>query len=150
MAKITEIVNFPAFEDIDQDAFEVFLDVDLDQLTVMFFGRHRRHSVHPINRVLSTLEDPHTKAVLGVSFDRFAKQVLVEHPQMLSVAMAATVLAGDEIFAPGDWKVASAPRTFTGRVRSAWQAAVSAAGPETKAHPDVRTIYETTLRFSPI
>ncbi len=148
MAKLSEKVTFPEFEDIDADAFEVILDVDLDELTVMFYGRNRRHTVRPRNAVLSVLEDPLTGAVLGVTLSRFWKQVLVEHPHMIVMVMAATVLAGDEIFAPGEYIAHGQRERLTERFRGELLALVEKSHPDLARHPDTRSLYETTLQFT--
>lgn len=103
MGEMNESIQIPPYSSLDPDQIEAILDIDLDELMVLYYGRHRPHAVHPINPVLSVLEDPETGEVVGITFSRFAKQVLVEHPHMIVAAMSATVLAGDEMFAPGEF-----------------------------------------------
>lgn len=85
----------PAYDDLDPASIEAFLDVDTDEFLVLFHGRDREHYVHPVNTVLSYLLDIETDEVVGVSFSRFVRQVLREHPYMQADIPLATILIGD-------------------------------------------------------
>lgn len=146
MAEVNEKIPFPEFEEIDEDAFEVLLDIDLDQLTVLFYGPERRYSVRPRNPVLSVLEDAKSGDVVGIAFDRFAKQVLIEHPQMILMAMAATVLAGDEIFEPGQWREATRPKFYIDRLRSSTSASIKAFREYEDTSP--KALYSQIVQFA--
>lgn len=85
----------PAYDDLDPTKIEAFLDVDTDEFLILFHGREREHYVHPVNAVLSYLLDMETDEVVGVSFSRFVRQVLREHPAMQADLQLATILIGD-------------------------------------------------------
>lgn len=85
----------PSVDRLDPALIDVFLDVDLDELTILFYGRNREHYVHPVSEVLSYLLDVDTDDVVGVAVGCFAARVLHEHPYMRDVIPAATVLIGD-------------------------------------------------------
>jgi hypothetical protein len=84
----------PDYDQLDPDAIEVFLDVDLDEFTILFYGRDREHVVHPMNDILSYLLDIETGDVVGISLARFGRQVLQEHPYLREDIPMATVLFG--------------------------------------------------------
>lgn len=148
MASMSDSIQFPAFESIDPSSFEIFLDLDLDQLTVLFYGRNRRYTANPRNDVLSVLEDPGTNEVLGISLDRFAQQVLVEHPEMLAMAAAATVLVGDDLILPGEFLRFAVEQPFMARLAGSFNAArrawTDAGGTKTGA----RRIYQNLLQIA--
>lgn len=148
MADMTNTIQFPDVDSIDPSSFEIFLDLDLDQLTVLFYGRNRRYSANPRNDVLSVLEDPKTNEVLGIALDRFAQEVLVEHPEMLAMAAAATVLVGDDLIPPGEFLRVAVEQTvmarFAGSFNAARRAWKDAGGPATGA----RQIYQDLLQMA--
>ncbi len=148
MASMNDAIRFPTFESIDPSLFEIYLDLDLDQLTVLFYGRNRRYTVNPRNDVLSVLEDPGTNEVLRLSLDRFAQQVLLEHPELLAMAAAATVLVGDDLIPPGEFLRFAVEQTFmahlAGSLNAARRAWTDAGGPETGA----RQIYQDLLQIA--
>jgi hypothetical protein len=113
-------LTIPPYESLDPNQIEVFLDVDTDELTIMFHGRDREHYVHPMNDVLSYLLDIETDEVVGVIFSRFMRQVIHEHPEMRDDISMATVLIGG--ITGQLWEIGAPPRTFWQRARRAIRA----------------------------
>ncbi len=63
-------IELPALESLDLRKLDVFHDVDLDEMTIHFYGRETPHNVDPINDVLSTLDDTESDTVVSVVFNR--------------------------------------------------------------------------------
>ena len=148
MANVTDRIQFSDFESINPETFEVYLDIDLDQLTVLFFGRDRRFSVNPRNPVLSVLEDPTTNEVIGISLDRFMKQVLQEHPSMIGLASVATILVGDELIPPGEFYRHPLATSTKDRLDGEIPGARHTWNRSNNRDSEVHNIYNTILQFA--
>jgi hypothetical protein len=85
----------PPFESLDPHIMQVFLDLDLDEISVLYYGRERPAYVHPVNDVFSYLLDMDTDEVVGLSLSQFLKRVIWEHPEMAEMIPLSTVLIGD-------------------------------------------------------
>ena len=90
-------VKLPAYDDLDPSKIEAFFDVDMDEFTILFYGRDREDYVYPMNNVLSFLLDIETDEVVGVSYSRFLRQVIHEHPFMKEDIPLATIIMGDRV-----------------------------------------------------
>lgn len=148
MANMNPAIPFPDFDDLNPDLIDFTLDVDLDELMILFYGRDRIHSVHPMNPVLSTLVDPKSGELVGVSLSRFAKQVLVETPHALALAMNATVLAGEDVFAPGEFMANGVRRKLSGSVSRGILAAYDSWQESAPPKTDKRSAYEALLQYA--
>lgn len=123
----------PDYNLLDPDKIEVFLDVDLDAFMVLFYGRDREHYVHSMNGMLSYLLDVDTNEVVGISLDRFARQVLLEHPFLREDVPMATLLYGGFVGHISDLE--PRPTTVWGRLRYAVRAGKRACEVDTNKEP---------------
>ncbi len=85
----------PPPESIDCDKVDFVVAVDLDELTVLFYGPDREAYVHPVGEVLSYLIDVETEEVVGVRFSQFSRQVLGQVPEMRDVIFDASFIMND-------------------------------------------------------
>lgn len=83
-------ISFPDINSIDTKAVEVFYDVDLDELTVLYFGR--RHSLHEIGSNLYALVDMTTGDAVGFEIHQFVKKAIPQHPRLRNALSLATIL----------------------------------------------------------
>ena len=88
-------VDIPPLDTLDPHLIEVFYDADLDEMSILFYGRNRPNYVDPINDVLSALRDTESESVVGVVFNRFLKQVILDMPESRVFFDDATILTGD-------------------------------------------------------
>ena len=123
----------PAYDSLDPSKVEVYLDIDLDQFTVLFYGRDREHYAHPVNEILSYLLDVETDEVVGILLDRFTRQVVQEHPHMREDVYVATVLFRD--FVGHISELEQRPDNVWGRFRHAARAARRAWDAESNQEP---------------
>lgn len=87
----------PAYESLDSENVDIIFDLDLDELIVHYYGRSRRHTVHPTTEFTSALIDPVTGELVGIMFNQFLRKVAPGNPNLLGVLRFATVLSGDTI-----------------------------------------------------
>jgi hypothetical protein len=90
----------PPYDRIDPAKLEIFFDVDLDEMTILFFGRDRAHYVHPINAVLHYLLDIETDEVVGLTLSRFMAQVVSDLPGSRIFLEDATIISGEHLIPP--------------------------------------------------
>lgn len=90
----------PQYDQLDAGEIDVYLDVDLDELTILFYGRDRDHYVHPANTILSYLLDLETDEVVGISLNRFMRQVVSELPDSRIFLEDAVIITGSHIIPP--------------------------------------------------
>ncbi|MBA2469029.1 MAG: hypothetical protein H0V37_06450, partial [Chloroflexia bacterium] len=88
-------LDLPSLENLDRHRIEAFYDADLDELSILFYGRERPNYVDPVNDVLAALRDIESDAVVGVVFSRFLKQVILDLPESRVFFDDATILTGD-------------------------------------------------------
>ncbi len=81
---------------LDPRQMAFIYDADMDELTILFYGKDRRHSVHPVTDVGSALIDSTTGDVVGVTYSRFFKALIPRDPKL------ATVLLFTEAIPAGD------------------------------------------------
>lgn len=117
-------VELPPLESLDPHRIEVFYDADLDEMSILFYGRDKPHYVDPVNDVLSALRDIASDATVGVVFSRFLKQVILDLPESRIFFDDATILTGDHALLPP----ANLPvrRSFGKRLHSATRAGLRA------------------------
>ena len=93
-------LELPSLESLDRHRIEAFYDADLDELSILFYGRDRPNYVDPVNDVLATLHDIESDAVVGVVFSRLLKQVILDLPESRVFFDDATILTGDHALDP--------------------------------------------------
>jgi hypothetical protein len=132
----------PSYDDLDPEKIDVFFDVDLDELTILFFGREREHYVHPMNAVLSYLLDMETDEVVGISLNRFMRQVVSELPDSRVFLEDAAIITGDHLIPP--MHHLPAPPSLGGRLMAAFLGA-RAGWREERVHERQRTLKSLPL-----
>lgn len=80
---------------IDRSEAEFVFDVDLDELTVLFYGPDRPAFVHPENELLSFLLDVDTYEVVGLVFSQFTRDVVRRIPETADMVPRALVIKDD-------------------------------------------------------
>lgn len=140
----TEFV-VPNYADLDPREIEAFFDVDMDEFTILFYGRDREHFVHPMNSILSYLVDINTDDVVGVSLSRFLRQVIHEQPQMQADIPLATIIMGDSVGSFVDF--VPRPRSLLGRIRFAVKAGKHAWDAEGDREP-LRSVIDALPRMA--
>jgi hypothetical protein len=85
---------------LDPSKVVLVFDHDLDELTIMFYGKERRHSVHPVAPLSSALIDPMTGETLGIVYSQFLQTFVPRDPKIAVVLMFAEVLSGGEASGP--------------------------------------------------
>lgn len=86
---------FPDVNDIDTAAVEVFYDADLDELTILFCDKGRRHSLLEIGENRYALVDTETEEVVGFEIHRFMKKTVPQHPEFLHALSVAAILSNE-------------------------------------------------------
>lgn len=117
-------LDLPPLESLDRHRIEVFHDADLDEMSILFYGREQPNYVDPINNVLAALRDVGSDIVVGVVFSRFLKQVILDVPESRIFFADATILTGDHALDPSS-DVPAHP-SFATRLHSATRAALRA------------------------
>ena len=84
-----------SFETADRSGIEFFFDVDLDELTALFYGPGREAFAHPINDMMSYLVDVNTNEVVGIVFSRFTQEVVRRVPETIDLVSDATIIMDD-------------------------------------------------------
>lgn len=100
ISPVQHAIELPALESLDLRKSDVFYDVDLDEMTIHFYGRETPHYVDHINDVLSTLRDNESDTVVGVVFNRYLKQLILDLPESRIFFDDATILTGDNTLFP--------------------------------------------------
>lgn len=90
----------PQIGSLDPRKVEFLYDVDLDEFVLLYYGRNRRHTVHPVSETQSALIDPVSGEMVGVMYSQFMKTVVPSDPRIIGVLLVASVLAGDHISKP--------------------------------------------------
>jgi len=90
----------PDLTKLDARKMAVVFDADLDELTVLFYGKERRHSVHPVTPLGSALIDPVTGEEVGVLYSQFLETIVRGDPRAAMILMFAAVLVGGQARAP--------------------------------------------------
>ncbi|MDQ3657872.1 MAG: hypothetical protein M3457_22705 [Chloroflexota bacterium] len=93
-------LDLPPLESLDRNHIEVFYDADLDEMSILFYGREQPNYVDPVNDVLAALRDTGSDVVVGVVFSRFLKQVILDVPESRIFFDDATILTGDHALDP--------------------------------------------------
>ena len=87
--------KMPDIESLDLGKVELYYDVDLDHLTILFNGSdrfisHRERGLHSY-----LLVDPAARAIAGIEYFDFMKVVVPLNPKLLDALPFATVISGD-------------------------------------------------------
>lgn len=90
-----EAPRFPQVSSLDLKKVELFYDVDLDEFTVLFYGRKRRHLLRAISDNAYALVDPASEDLVGVEFHNFIKRYLPRDPSLGSAISIATILSDE-------------------------------------------------------
>lgn len=90
----------PAQADIDPDAVEYFVDVDLDELNVFFWDKSRPYSIDAVSDAYSLMIDDESSQVIGVSVNRFLSEAIKRNPELLPILRHSTMIAGESLEAP--------------------------------------------------
>lgn len=117
-------MELPPLDSLDPHTIDVFYDADLDEMSIHFYGRDTPHYVDHINDVLSALRDIESEAVVGVVFNRFLKQVILDLPESRIFFDDATILTGERALYPPSFPAAHP--SFGRRLSSATRAALRA------------------------
>jgi hypothetical protein len=117
-------LDVPPLESLDRHRIEVFYDADLDEMSILFYGREHPNYVDPINDVLAALRDTGSDMVVGVVFSRFLKRVILDMPESRIFFDDATILTGDHTLDPAS-NLPAHPSLAT-RLSSATRAALRA------------------------
>ena len=93
-------IELPALDGLDLRKLDVFYHADLDELSIHFYGRETTHYVDHVNDVLSVLRDVESDTVVGVVFNRYVKQVILDLPESWLFFDDATILTGERAVNP--------------------------------------------------
>lgn len=85
---------------LDARKMEFVFDADLDELTILYYGKERRHTVHPMMELTSVLIDPFTGEAVGAMYSHFLKTIVPGDPRTATVLMFAAILAGGQATEP--------------------------------------------------
>lgn len=85
---------------LDARRMEFVFDADLDELTILYYGKERRHSVHPMSALTSVLIDPFTGETVGAMYSQFLKTIVRDDPRTAMVLMFAAILAHGHLTEP--------------------------------------------------
>lgn len=86
-----------AIDLLDPGAVEVFYDVDIDELMVLFYGTDIVHASHPLGDELgdfSLLVEIGTGRIAGVTAEPFSTRVTQNYPRLTLFLGHATILDG--------------------------------------------------------
>lgn len=88
-------VTFPDVQQIDIAKVQVFYDVDLDELTVLYNGTARRHAFHEIDTNVYALVGSNADDVVGFELHQFMKKIVPLHPGFRLAIAVATILSDE-------------------------------------------------------
>src|SRR5665811_2318414 len=91
----SQMPQFPKVSSLDLEQVELYYDVVLDELTVLYYGRQRRHSLRAISDNTYTLVDPASDELVGVEFRNFIKRYVPHNPSLGSAITVATILSDE-------------------------------------------------------
>lgn len=89
----SEQPEFPRIRSLNLDNVEMFYDVDLDELTVLFYGTQRRHTLRETGDHIYALVDPHSREMVGVELHHFMKRFVPRDPSLGAAVALATILS---------------------------------------------------------
>jgi len=146
-------LDIPPLESLDRQRIEVFYDADLDELSILFYGRKYPNYVDPINDVLAALRDTESDTVVGVVFSRFLKQVIRDVPESRVFLADATILSGDHALDPSSngpvhpslaKRLQSATRAVLRAMKQGWESGVAVDEDEQR-----RRVFQAIPRLCP-
>jgi len=85
---------------LDASKLAFVFDADMDELTILYYGKERRHAVHPISPIRSALIDPVTGEEVGVLYSQFLETIVRGDPRTAMILMFAAVLVGGQAREP--------------------------------------------------
>lgn len=85
---------------LDTSKMAFVFDPDLDELTVLYYGKERRHTVHPVTPLSSALIDPVTGEAVGIMYGQFLRTYVSRDPKIALVLMFAAILSGGQVSEP--------------------------------------------------
>ncbi len=86
-------LDFPNPHTLDLGKVEMLYDADLDELTVLYYGKDRRHSLREIGPNAYALVDLANGQVVGIEAHNFVRKVIPHHPSLGIVLSHATILS---------------------------------------------------------
>lgn len=109
----------PDPNDIRSSKTEYIYDVDLDEFSILIYGRERRSTQNDLAENFATLLDPRSKEVVGYVFGDFSTWI-ERIPQFSAYLPKATKLVGDRIIPAGHVQTESP--SFRERARTSFYA----------------------------
>lgn len=109
----TDSYSPPDLENMDLGQLQIIFDVDLDELTILFYGIDVPHSVHPLDGNLSDfglLLELDTHRVVGVVSELFTERVVTTYPKLGLLLGIATIIDDDIVFESPSSDQLSPPR----------------------------------------
>lgn len=110
---------------LDARKMEFVFDAELDELTILYYGKERRHSVHPMSELTSVLIDPFTGETVGGMYSQFLKTIVPGDPRIAVVLGFAAILAHGHLTEPIAQELDQTPERHAGiwqRVTRAYDA----------------------------
>lgn len=89
-------LEFPNPNTLDLDKVEMLYDSDLDELTVLYYGKDRRHSLREIGPNAYALVDMANGQVVGIEAHNFVRKVVPQHPSLGAVLSHATIVSEEQ------------------------------------------------------
>lgn len=94
-----DVAFIPNIDELDQGAFDLIYDADLDEFSILLFGRSRRSTQCEVGPSTAVLVDPFDKTVVGFVLYNFTAAV-AKYPYLAQGLQWATRLSGENIIEP--------------------------------------------------
>jgi len=146
-------LDLPSLDSLDRRDIDVFYDADLDELSILFYGRTQPSYVDPVNDLLAVLRDIESETVVGVVFSRFLKRVILDLPESRVFFDDATILTGDHALDPASHppihpslatRLQSASRAALRAMKQGWESGVAVDADEQR-----RRVFQAIPRLCP-